>query len=291
MSTASTITPSPTISPNRHAAQNSALFRFPIGARSTTCKRASARLARCRVLAPARSGAFSPGKALPAVRSPKEEEDAPDRASIISSSHGGAATGSTMLSHSRPGPGGTITNPPSALRSSPGPKRRQRTPSMCRKNKWTPPHGVIAVSVVGTSAEQQRIVAKIHSLSAKSVRVRDQLDHIPRLVEKYKQAILVTAFRGQLTREWRELQPPNESVDELISRTVEPSQSKGGREATKDVKPGMAGLSVNDPGTGAPKGWKWVRLRRIARQETGLSIFRSPQIQPGDVPGHVAAAS
>ena len=49
--------------------------------------------------------------------------------------------------------------------------------------------------------EQRRIVAKIDSLSAKSKRARDQLDHIPRLVEKYKQAILAAAFRGELTRE------------------------------------------------------------------------------------------
>jgi len=42
--------------------------------------------------------------------------------------------------------------------------------------------------------EQRRIVAKIDSLSAKSRRARDHLDHIPRLVEKYKQAILAAAF-------------------------------------------------------------------------------------------------
>jgi type I restriction enzyme S subunit len=46
--------------------------------------------------------------------------------------------------------------------------------------------------------EQQRIVAKIDSLSAKSKRARDHLDHIPRLVEKFKQAILAAAFRGEL---------------------------------------------------------------------------------------------
>jgi type I restriction enzyme S subunit len=34
--------------------------------------------------------------------------------------------------------------------------------------------------------EQQRIVAKIDRLSANSKRAREQLDHIPRLVEKYK---------------------------------------------------------------------------------------------------------
>ena len=51
--------------------------------------------------------------------------------------------------------------------------------------------------------EQRRIVAKIDSLSAKSKRGRDHLDHIPRLVEKYKQAILAAAFQGDLTRNWR----------------------------------------------------------------------------------------
>lgn len=51
--------------------------------------------------------------------------------------------------------------------------------------------------------EQRRIAAKIDSLSAKSERARDNLDHIPRLAEKYKQAILAAAFRGELTRDWR----------------------------------------------------------------------------------------
>lgn len=44
--------------------------------------------------------------------------------------------------------------------------------------------------------EQRRIVAKIDSLTGKSRRAREHLDHIPRLVEKYKQAILAAAFRG-----------------------------------------------------------------------------------------------
>lgn len=42
--------------------------------------------------------------------------------------------------------------------------------------------------------EQRRIVAKIDSLTGKSRRARDHLDHIPRLVEKYKQAVLNFAF-------------------------------------------------------------------------------------------------
>lgn len=46
--------------------------------------------------------------------------------------------------------------------------------------------------------EQRRIVAKIDSITGKSRRARDRLDHIPRLVEKYKQAVLAAAFRGRL---------------------------------------------------------------------------------------------
>ena len=52
-------------------------------------------------------------------------------------------------------------------------------------------------------AEQRRIVAKIDSLSSKSRRAREHLDHAPRLVEKYKQAILAAAFSGELTQKWR----------------------------------------------------------------------------------------
>jgi type I restriction enzyme S subunit len=53
-------------------------------------------------------------------------------------------------------------------------------------------------------AEQRRIVAKIDSLSSKSKRAREHLDHIPRLVEKYKQAVLSLASNGQLTERWRQ---------------------------------------------------------------------------------------
>ncbi|MGU3386579.1 restriction endonuclease subunit S [Methylobacterium sp. D53M] len=48
--------------------------------------------------------------------------------------------------------------------------------------------------------EQGRIVAKIDSLSAKSKRARDHLDHAPKLIQKYKQAILSRAFQSSLEK-------------------------------------------------------------------------------------------
>jgi hypothetical protein len=47
----------------------------------------------------------------------------------------------------------------------------------------------------GMSLHNSGLVTKIDNLSAKSKRARDNLDHIPRLTEKYKQVILAAAFR------------------------------------------------------------------------------------------------
>ncbi len=52
-------------------------------------------------------------------------------------------------------------------------------------------------------AEQHRIVEKIDSLFTRSTRARDELAHIPRLIERYRQAVLEAAFRGDLTADWR----------------------------------------------------------------------------------------
>jgi len=62
--------------------------------------------------------------------------------------------------------------------------------------------------------EQLRVVKKIGSLSSKSKRARQQLDHIPLLVERYRQAILAAAFRGDLTRD---LRPKSNKVWDEIS--------------------------------------------------------------------------
>lgn len=137
-------------------------------------------------------------------------------------------------------------------------------------------------------SEQKCIVWKIDSLSGKSNRARERLDHIPVLMKKYKQAILAVAFRGVLTQEWREKsegKSPIEPASRLIARTEEPLQSRGGREATLNVKAGVAGISLNDPGTPPPTGWSWVSLRRIARQETGHTPRRThPEYWDGGVP-------
>ncbi|RUO98592.1 restriction endonuclease subunit S [Hyphomicrobium sp.] len=56
---------------------------------------------------------------------------------------------------------------------------------------------------IAPSLELSHIVAKLDSLTARSTRVRNELDLIPQLIERYKQAILADAFSGELTADWR----------------------------------------------------------------------------------------
>jgi type I restriction enzyme S subunit len=52
-------------------------------------------------------------------------------------------------------------------------------------------------------AEQRRIVAKLDALTARTARARADLDRVPAMAGRYKQAVLAAACRGDLTRAWR----------------------------------------------------------------------------------------
>lgn len=128
-------------------------------------------------------------------------------------------------------------------------------------------------------AEQRRIVAKIDSLTGKSRRARDHLDHIPRLVEKYKRAVLAAAFRGDLTREWRREEPRQFAV---------PS-----RDASR-IRQKYAEASEFRPPYAVPASWRWLRLPQLGDLDRGKSRHRPrndkrlfggayPFIQTGEV--------
>jgi len=52
--------------------------------------------------------------------------------------------------------------------------------------------------------EQRRIVAKVDGLTARTARARKELDSIPTLIARYKEALLTAALSGKLTAEWRQ---------------------------------------------------------------------------------------
>ena len=51
--------------------------------------------------------------------------------------------------------------------------------------------------------EQRRIVDKLERIGDRHRTARNELNHIPKLIARYKQAVLAAAFRGDLTADWR----------------------------------------------------------------------------------------
>jgi type I restriction enzyme, S subunit len=65
---------------------------------------------------------------------------------------------------------------------------------------------------------QSLIVEKIEALTAKSRRAKEALDAIAPLLERFRQSVLAAAFRGDLTKDWREQNPDVEPADQLLAR-------------------------------------------------------------------------
>jgi type I restriction enzyme S subunit len=66
--------------------------------------------------------------------------------------------------------------------------------------------------------EQNRIVARIEELQAHSRRAREAMETVPDLLEQLRQSVLASAFRGDLTKEWRKKNPHVEPASELFKR-------------------------------------------------------------------------
>lgn len=71
------------------------------------------------------------------------------------------------------------------------------------------------------AAEQTRIVGKIDTLFARSRSAREDLAHIPKLIERYRQAVLEAAFRGDLTADWRAENETSTAVIEFRKQLAE----------------------------------------------------------------------
>lgn len=146
-------------------------------------------------------------------------------------------------------------------------------------------------------AEQRRIVAQIDSLSAKSRRAREHLDHVPRLVEKYKQAILAAAFRGELTRDWRKAHQLDQGTSYVRKKILAERDAiriaKGLR--AKGRNRSIPGRQPNLPPL--PPAWEWLVFEECAWDLTvghvgpmkdryvskGISFLRSLNVRPNRV--------
>lgn len=147
--------------------------------------------------------------------------------------------------------------------------------------------------------EQRRIVEKIDALFAHSKKAKESLDRIPALLEKLKKSILAAAFRGDLTKDWREAHPDVEPADKLLERIraerrrrweeaeLAKMRSKGkepsnDRWKAKYEEPEMASAKWLPQ---LPPSWTWASLADLT---DSVRTIRYGILKPGpDIPGGV----
>ena len=167
--------------------------------------------------------------------------------------------------------------------------------------------------------EQKRIVAKIEEKQAQTSIIRDSLDRLIPMIERYRQSVLAAAFRGDLTKEWRKQNPDVEPASKLLERIrverkakwieaeaeksrarAEASAKKKGKAWSKDddkkaLEVGKAKAakkykvpeSVDADGLPElPDGWCWSKIENISFVGTGGTPKRglSKYWQNGTIP-------
>lgn len=118
--------------------------------------------------------------------------------------------------------------------------------------------------------EQRRIVAKLDAMFEKSRSIREKLDRLPRLLAKLQKSILNSAFRGDLTREWRAKNPNAEPASELLKRIQAERRAKWEADLTakgKDPKRAkyVEPMPINSDGLPElPEGWCWASVESLS---------------------------
>jgi type I restriction enzyme S subunit len=129
--------------------------------------------------------------------------------------------------------------------------------------------------------EQTRIVHKIEALQQRTRRARTALDAIPPLIEKFRQSVLASAFRGDLTADWRAQNPDVEPASVLLERIreerrrrweeaeMEKMRAKGKVPSGEGWKGKYKEPPEPDPRffPELPQGWCWATIEQLASDE------------------------
>lgn len=137
-------------------------------------------------------------------------------------------------------------------------------------------------------AEQKRIVRKLDGLRARSARARRELEAIPSLVERCKQAVLVKAFSGELTADWRKRNSASKALKPFLTNHTKVLR----RRLQEPTGPDGSALDR------LPAGWHWLQAQDVVEPEadivygivqpgpkldTGVPYVRGMDIQNGKI--------
>jgi type I restriction enzyme, S subunit len=105
---------------------------------------------------------------------------------------------------------------------------------------------------------QTDIVTKLDSILGRSSAARDELGKVPRLIERYKQAVLAAAFSGNLTTSWRANNEPKPVEEQLVRKERQRQfAAKVRRYEACETSP------VGAPPFDIPRQWSWFRAEAV----------------------------
>lgn len=132
--------------------------------------------------------------------------------------------------------------------------------------------------------EQKRIITRIDALQSRADAAKQALDAIPPLLDQLRQSVLAAAFRGDLTRQWREAHPDVEPASELLARIrAERRQQWEKANPRKQYKEPAPVDTADLPGL--PDGWCWASFGEVFHVAVGATPSRkNPSFWNGDIP-------
>lgn len=145
------------------------------------------------------------------------------------------------------------------LRSSAFLKDAERNMTGSAGQKRVPTNWISGTKVpVPPALEQARIVQKINSTLEKVKSIEASISKADELIEKYREALLQKAFRGQLVPQNPKAEPASKLIERI--RTEREKQSDGKKNKKNEFKP----INADEIPFQIPSNWCWVRLSQVA---------------------------
>ena len=145
--------------------------------------------------------------------------------------------------------------------------------------------------------EQRRIVNKLERIGDRHLTARNELSHIPKLIARYKQAVLTAACSGKLTEDWREKNPSGISRETLYQRILQECEEQKNLNKIRGKGTNRSVPIQNNILPEVPSSWVWITADECAYDLTvghvgsmkdsyvleGIPFLRSFNVKPNTI--------
>lgn len=142
--------------------------------------------------------------------------------------------------------------------------------------------GRAAPFVLAPTYEQQRISAALDDFFSGLAVVREYLERIPGALKNLLDSVLVSAFSGEMTADWREANPDKVDAESLVKQVIEEHMAAGGFKTGNAAKP-TEGVHDLDSEM-FPSNWGLLTLRDIVAPDRPVTygiLKPGPELEDG----------